>query len=455
VGPADVNETPDSVELQEVADALQPAKPWQLTVTCDDSAESVYAASIADVDASTPRGTVVACHKDALLAADEIAADAANDGVQTSAAIQPYRISYVTERNPGTPGLGTARVMVPEPHPEAPVHVVVVTHGTTGLNDKCAPSNNPKGLVEMALPFAGNDMVVVAPDYAGLGNEGTQGYGDSHDTAHSALDAQRAAHALFSPGTLTDSYAVIGHSQGGGAALYSQGLASAYGSEQTLKAVVAFAPGWTSSDEANRLPYAYPQLISVTLGAGVSTAAFVLALYADVANQIDPTNPGMFFHADRREELVEWIETRCVFGLAAKLLKLGSEVKLSHILDPDFVAGSLSCIDKKPSCAEPYAGFIERQRAGFIPPDAQGAPILFVQGKADIQATPERAACYLEAMAALGVTPQTCVDVDPEATHFKVVSRNLALASDWIRAHLNGTELPTCEYDATELGPCE
>ena len=65
-----------------------PTDAWQLAVTCDDSAESVYAASIASVDATVPLGTVMACHKDALLAAETIAEAAVEQGVVTTTAIQ-------------------------------------------------------------------------------------------------------------------------------------------------------------------------------------------------------------------------------------------------------------------------------------------------------------------------------------------------------------------------------
>jgi hypothetical protein len=71
----------------------------------------------------------------------------------------------------------------------------------------------------------------------------------------------------------------------------------------------------------------------------------------------------------------------------------------------------------------------------------------------DKQATPKRAACYLEAMAAAGVTPEVCVD--PVADHFKVVGPNLVTASDWIRARLAGTEPPACDFDATMLPACQ
>ncbi|MDP6943165.1 MAG: lipase family protein [Myxococcota bacterium] len=445
-----------ALEVIETGDAdvvSTPTDPWQLTLTCDDPAQAIYDASIADVDPAAPLGTVVACRQDPLLAADDVAEDAAEDGVVTTAAIRPYRIAYVTERSAGARGLGTARVMLPDPLPAAPAHVVVITHGTTGLADACAPSVYPQVRTEMALPFAGTDMVVVAPDYAGLGNEGTQGYGESGDTAHSVLDALRAVHALFSPGTLTDSYAVMGHSQGGGAALYAQGLAGTYGSKHSAKAIVAFSPGWVPSAEQNRAPYAFPQFVPVTLAAGVTVATYVLALYADVANHIDAATPGLFFHADWRTTLVEWIETLCVFPIADNLWALGASVTLADIIDPDFLAGVLSCIDETPSCTEPYLSFVERRRGNYIPPDPGGAPILYVQGLEDAQSTPERAMCNLEAMAGVGVTPQVCTD--DEATHFDVVSRNLSVASDWLRAQLNGTPVPTCEHAEGLLPPCE
>jgi hypothetical protein len=189
------------------------------------------------------------------------------------------------------------------------------------------------------------------------------------------------------------------------------------------------------------------------MGQGVSAAALVLSLYADAVNHVDPEEPGLYFHVTASEELVGWIKLKCVGSIALQFLKKGDEVTLKDILDPVFLGVSLSCLQGDPACTEPYAGFIERQKANYIPPDPQGAPIFYVQGMDDKQATPKRAACNLEAMAAAGVTPETCIDL--EANHFDVVGNNLATARDWIRAQLDGTEPPACEWDASILPTCQ
>jgi hypothetical protein len=161
----------------------------------------------------------------------------------------------------------------------------------------------------------------------------------------------------------------------------------------------------------------------------------------------------MFYDPDWEEDLLGWVENGCVLGLAGQLKNLIEGGTLADILATEFLEGCVECIHGTPACAEPYAAYVERLRNNFIPPDSQGAPILYVQGMGDIQATPERAACYLDAMAAHGVTPQVCVD--RRAGHFNVVSLNLDMASAWIRAHLDGTEVPTCAHDATLLPACD
>ena len=76
-----------------------------------------------------------------------------------------------------------------------------------------------------------------------------------------------------------------------------------------------------------------------------------------------------------------------------------------------------------------------------------------IQGMSDLQSTPKRAACYVEAMEASGFKP--LVSLDPEATHFDVVERNLGLAFAWIQAKMKGSEPPTWPFDATTLPTCD
>src|SRR5690606_32981574 len=134
------------------------------------------------------------------------------------------------------------------------------------------------------------------------------------------------------------------------------------------------------------------------------------------------------------------IEDGCVFGLALGIPQLAAN--FGELLDPGFASGMVSCLEGS-GCDEPAKGYIERNQEHFVPLSANGANILYIQGLADAQATPERAACYLEAMAGMGVTPALCTDAD--ATHFDVVERGLPFARQWVGALLSGVTLPSCD----------
>jgi len=433
-------------------DSISDTPQWPFQISCNDSTSDIYALSVADVDDDLPLGTVVGCAKFGVIAPDKVALAAKGLGVEASAGIQMWRITYLTKRSFSAKAVATARVLIPDPPPEGPVSLVVVTHGTAGLADQCAPSRTPPPHA-MGIPFAGNDTVVVLPDYAGLGNEGVQGYHDSHDTAYSVLDSVKAIQSMFETGFVSKDYAVIGHSQGGGAALYAQGLAQEYLSDFKLKAVVAFAPGWTSSATPDKSLYATPQFWPATMGAGVPMAAMALAHYADAYNHVDEDNPGLYFSDTWRDTIVDWIENECVATMAANFVELGAGVTAMDIFDPAFLMVSLSCLQDEPGCTEPSKSHIERRKANYIPMDGAGAPVLIVQGMADEQVKPMKAACNVKAMGEGGFTPS--VSVDPEATHFDIVKRNMGLATDWINGQFNDEMLPTWPFDASVLPTCD
>jgi pimeloyl-ACP methyl ester carboxylesterase len=126
-------------------------------------------------------------------------------------------------------------------------------HGTTGLADKCAPSQNSAetdvGLhtVMSQAPLRG--YAVVATDYEGLGTPGPHPYVVNIAEAQNVLDSIRAAERLpgtgLSPATKT---VVWGHSQGGGAAALTAELAPHYAPEVRLVGVAVGAPATELAD---------------------------------------------------------------------------------------------------------------------------------------------------------------------------------------------------------------
>ena len=129
---------------------------------------------------------------------------------------------------------------------ESPVNgrpALAWAHGTVGLGDQCAPSKN---IGDNFPPYGGwvleRGGVVVATDYEGLGTPGDHPQAVGASAGHNMLDSIRAAAELPDVGDI-DSTVLVGHSQGGAAALFASELAGEYSPELTIAAVVALAPG--------------------------------------------------------------------------------------------------------------------------------------------------------------------------------------------------------------------
>lgn len=155
-----------------------------------------------------------------------------------------WRILYTTTRDEGVPAVASAIVVVPEDAtPELPV--IAMAHGTTGVARACAPSvlRDPFG----AGAFFVADRVIdagwalVATDYVGLGTEGPHPYLVGQAEARSVLDAVRAARQL-EEASLGEQTVVWGHSQGGGATLWTGQIAPTYAPDVPLAGVAALAP---------------------------------------------------------------------------------------------------------------------------------------------------------------------------------------------------------------------
>lgn len=137
-------------------------------------------------------------------------------------AARAYRILYSTVDQHDSPAVSTAAVFVP--HGEAPEGgwpTIAWAHGTVGLGDDCAPSAQPRSDrdVEYLTHWLDQGYAIVGSDYAGLGTPGLMSYLNSVATAHSVVDSVIAMHHMDLP--LSPKWAIVGQSQGGGAAVNS------------------------------------------------------------------------------------------------------------------------------------------------------------------------------------------------------------------------------------------
>jgi dienelactone hydrolase len=427
-----------------------PAMPVRADVpalACDDVAGDVYDVSLAGLAPMTmaARGSIVRCGKDALLdgavIAQRLAAQAVT-GIVATSETTVYRIAFRTYREDGVAGLSTARVYLPTKPRSLPLPVIAVAHPTVGIADDCAPSKDATALADVALPWAARGFAVIAPDYAGLGNEGVQGYTANHDTAHSLLDAARALRAMLAPGALDSRVLLSGFSQGGGAVLASQALAGSYGAGGDVVAAIVFAPQFFSRIGS----FGYVSLLrsptDLTISTGISKPVVAeLRDYSIAYKVLGSANAGVAFPAANRADIAQAVTTQCQTPFGGYIQAVAPHV--GDLFDDGFRTSMLACVDGTAGCIGPASQMHAWMTSDLVAPDPKGAPVLYVQGLADTIMPPaEEAACNIGLLESAGVSVQTCVD--PVSTHTALVPRNAAFALAWGEAKLDGASLPAC-----------
>ena len=152
----------------------------------------------------------------------------------------------------GKPIAVSGIVLAPEAAPaEGGYPVVAWAHGTTGIADSCAPSRaGVDGIPSDVSDLVAKGYVVAATDYEGLGTTGVHPYIVGISEGRSVLDSIRAVQGLPDAHAGTEAV-VIGHSQGGHAALWSAELAPSYAPGLSLLGALAASPptdlvGWES-----------------------------------------------------------------------------------------------------------------------------------------------------------------------------------------------------------------
>lgn len=145
------------------------------------------------------------------------------------------RQAYGTIDQHGRPAVATSAVFLPHgAPPPGGWPVVAWAHGTVGLGDDCAPSTQPRTArdAEYLGHWLRQGYAVVASDYAGLGTPGLHSYLNGGTAGRGIVDAVVAARADRLP--LAPRWALVGQSQGAGAALNTAVRATALGAPAGL-----------------------------------------------------------------------------------------------------------------------------------------------------------------------------------------------------------------------------
>lgn len=171
-----------------------------------------------------------------------------------------WRILYHSRSVTGADVAVSGYVVVPaRAAPAGGFPVIDWAHGTTGVARTCAPSlfseaPDSSGLyVVPDLPnYVSAGYAVAATDYEGLGGPGVHPYLVGNAEGQDVLDAALAAAQI--PGLhLSRTTVIVGHSQGGQAALFAGQLAPSYAPSLHVVGTVAIAP---LTEVASALPLA-------------------------------------------------------------------------------------------------------------------------------------------------------------------------------------------------------
>lgn len=268
-----------------------------------------------------------------------------------------WRILYTTTNADGSPAVASGIVVAPRDGAGA-WPVIDWAHGTTGFAQQCGPSLLEKPFESGALfllpEIVDSGWALVASDYIGLGTPGPHPYLVGVPTAHAVLDARRAASQL-ADADLGDRTVVWGHSQGGGAALWTGALADDYAPDLALAGVAALAPASDLSGLVDTLP---------TITGGSVFGSFVLAAYTGLYDDVTYrayVHPGV-------EVTVREMAKRCL-SEPSVLVSILEDLGLSR--DPEIFAMPAT-----------EGAFGERLTEN-MPPPAVSAPLLLGQGASD------------------------------------------------------------------------
>ncbi|MDF0530770.1 lipase family protein [Tsukamurella sp. 8F] len=151
------------------------------------------------------------------------------------------RFLYATSNQHG-PAVSTAALFLPQSRPpEGGWPVIAWAHGTVGLGDEATPSAQPQSDRQQFYlgHWLDHGYAVVASDYAGLGTPGLMSYLNGKVEAHNLIDSVQAARRIGVP--LSSRWALVGQSQGAGAAMNGARYATEFGAgyDLDLRGVVA------------------------------------------------------------------------------------------------------------------------------------------------------------------------------------------------------------------------
>lgn len=326
-----------------------------------------------------------------------------------------YRVLYSTVNQRDRPAVSTGAVFLPPgPAPEGGFGVIAWAHGTVGLGDDCTPSALPRTPRdnEYLSHWLGEGYAVVASDYVGLGTPGLMSYLNSVTTAHGVVDSVIAAHDMGLP--LSPKWAIVGQSQGGGAAIASARWATEFSEGTGLDYRGVVATG-TPANIDKLIQQAGPDLALPELGPIANAyAAYILAALREARPDLDINrvlSPAGLNAATRAE-------TVCTLALSDEL---------AHLKPADFF---LAPLDSIPGMAAALHAFMGTPSTGF------DRPIFLGVGLLDRDVPPESTLTFYDQLVANN--QDVTLRIYPEKDHSGTVLASLPDSTPFLRQAFTG-----------------
>jgi pimeloyl-ACP methyl ester carboxylesterase len=322
-----------------------------------------------------------------------------------------FRITYWSRSVDGGSVVVGGIIAVPDGDvPPAGFPVLAWAHGTTGIADRCAPSRRGVDAVPRLRLHLEAGYVVAATDYEGLGTPGVHPYLVAESEARSVLDSVRAARELLGEEVASDRMVVLGHSQGGHAALAAAERASSWAPELELIGTAAIAP---VADLDLVLPAMFDSTVGLALG--IYVAVGWSGTYAELAAADLLSEEGLDLLGDASRSCVVEFEDRVA----------GSDADLLRIRQPrDLPAWS------------------QRIEENTIHPEAVEGPVLVAQGGED-QITPgPLVEPLIDGLCDAGVPLRRLFH--STADHGTIVGATMPAVHRWFAALLDGQVRDDC-----------
>ncbi|MCU1503540.1 MAG: hypothetical protein JWM12_2894 [Ilumatobacteraceae bacterium] len=317
-----------------------------------------------------------------------------------------WQVLYRSENLQGQPIAVSGIIAVPTT-PAAGDPVLTWAHGTTGLGDQCAITKQfttgfsaEKFIAPIAI---GKGWTFVATDYEGLGTPGVHPYLVGLSEARGVLDIVRAARQITGTGVTADSpVMILGHSQGGGAALIAAEQTATYAPELHVIGTAAGAP----AGDLDAIAEGSWNATTVN-PFGVELIAGFHAGYPDLPMDAVANATG--------QQVVEQVGTQCLSDTSALALDPAALGAVDPLQDPAWAAA------------------IHANTAGFVDPSA---PIMIFHGEADTTVPRALTNLTLADYCKVGATVE--VKSYPGKDHTSVIPAALGDISAFFDARLAG-----------------